>query len=662
MEKSTVMISNKIEVSKQAWTTFMETGIATEHIHPAILESWKRCKTYQVDPMGGKGEQLPEEEYTKILKRKTELIEVAKSIMVDLHHIVKDTSNAIVLTDENGVILETIWNKLGLHRKNELNFVKGCQWTEKNVGTNAIGTALHLDEPIQTLGSEHYCSLQHSWTCSAAPIHNNEGDLIGIIDISGDYDDYHPHSLGMVVAAADAIENQLKIIEHRKWLNVAYDSIQDGLLILNTKYEVKDYNTRLCKILGISKEDFATINIQELLKDVLKDQNIFDSKAVIAYRETSLYLDQQRIECGITISPVLENELCLGTVIAVKELELVRSVVNKVAGNSACYTFNHILTKSANMENLIQLAKKTAKNDCPVLIQGESGTGKELFAHAIHSSSARSQAPFVAVNCAALPKDLVESELFGYAKGAFTGALKEGKPGKFELANGGTIFLDEIGELPLEVQAKLLRVLDNYTVTRIGGNFERALDIRVIAATNRDLADEITKHNFRSDLFYRLNVLRLFLHPLRERPGDITYCAECFLERLNKKSKEADKYYDASFLDAIESYEWKGNLRELQNIVQRAFYISEDQQISVDMLPDSIVSKESPSLPAIAPVQTIDTRIKTLEEMEIELLSSALTQCSGNVVAASKMINIGKSTFYRKLKEYHIDYSQIGKN
>jgi transcriptional regulator with PAS, ATPase and Fis domain len=314
------------------------------------------------------------------------------------------------------------------------------------------------------------------------------------------------------------------------------------------------------------------------------------------------------------------------------------------------------------MENLIQLAKKTAKNDCPVLIQGESGTGKELFAHAIHSSSARSQAPFVAVNCAALPKDLVESELFGYAKGAFTGALKEGKPGKFELANGGTIFLDEIGELPLEVQAKLLRVLDNYTVTRIGGNFERTLDIRVIAATNRDLADEITKHNFRSDLFYRLNVLRLFLHPLRERPGDITYCAECFLERLNKKSKEADKYYDASFLDAIESYEWKGNLRELQNIVQRAFYISEDQQISVDMLPDSIVGKESPSLPTIAPVQTIVTRIKTLEEMESELLSSALTQCSGNVVAASKMINIGKSTFYRKLKEYHIDYSQIGKN
>jgi transcriptional regulator with PAS, ATPase and Fis domain len=454
----------------------------------------------------------------------------------------------------------------------------------------------------------------------------------------------------------------LKIIEHRKWLNVAYDSIQDGLLILNTKYEVKDYNTRLCKILGISKENFATINIQELLKDVLKDQNIFDSKAVIAYRETSLYLNQQRIECGITVSPVLENELCLGTVIAVKELELVRSVVNKVAGNSACYTFNHILTKSANMENLIQLAKKTAKNDCPVLIQGESGTGKELFAHAIHSSSARSQAPFVAVNCAALPKDLVESELFGYAKGAFTGALKEGKPGKFELANGGTIFLDEIGELPLEVQAKLLRVLDNYTVTRIGGNFERTLDIRVIAATNRDLADEITKHNFRSDLFYRLNVLRLFLHPLRERPGDITYCAECFLERLNKKSKEADKYYDASFLDAIESYEWKGNLRELQNIVQRAFYISEDQQISVDMLPDSIVGKESPSLPTIAPVQTIVTRIKTLEEMESELLSSALTQCSGNVVAASKMINIGKSTFYRKLKEYHIDYSQIGKN
>lgn len=173
-----------------------------------------------------------------------------------------------------------------------------------------------------------------------------------------------------------------------------------------------------------------------------------------------------------------------------------------------------------------------------MLITGESGTGKELFAHSIHNSSNRCKGPFIAINCAALPKDLVESELFGYEKSAFTGASKEGNPGKFELANRGTIFLDEIGELPLEIQSKLLRVLDNHTITRIGGNFERKLDVRVIAATNRNLNEEINKNNFRSDLYYRLNVFNVRLIPLRERTEDIELCADYFLQRLNDKTRE----------------------------------------------------------------------------------------------------------------------------
>ncbi len=263
-------------------------------------------------------------------------------------------------------------------------------------------------------------------------------------------------------------------------------------------------------------------------------------------------------------------------------------MVRKIAGFSSKYTFESIITNNKRMLSVIEEAKKIAENECSVLITGESGTGKELFAHSIHNSSNRCKGPFIAINCAALPKDLVESELFGYEKSAFTGASKEGNPGKFELANRGTIFLDEIGELPLEIQSKLLRVLDNHTITRIGGNYERKLDVRVIAATNRNLNEEINKNNFRGDLYYRLNVFNVRLIPLRERPEDVELCADYFLQRLNDKNQRMDKSFDKDFINLIKDYNWPGNVRELENVIQRAYYLSKDEIINYSFIPEYI--------------------------------------------------------------------------
>ncbi|MCK4260621.1 MAG: sigma-54 factor interaction domain-containing protein [Halanaerobiales bacterium] len=239
-----------------------------------------------------------------------------------------------------------------------------------------------------------------------------------------------------------------------------------------------------------------------MLKEIIVNCNIFDNSNVIKYREIGLHVGKNRIECSLKISPVVKNNHHLGVVLVARKLDSIRSDVTKIAGYSSTYTFDNIITKNHNMLSLINTAKKIAMNDCPVLIQGESGTGKELFAHSLHNASPRHKGPFIAINCAALPKDLVESELFGYERGAFTGAAKEGNPGKFELANRGTIFLDEIGELPLDIQAKLLRVLDNYEITRLGGKNKRKLDIRIITATNRNLSEEVLIKNFRQDLFY----------------------------------------------------------------------------------------------------------------------------------------------------------------
>lgn len=422
-------------------------------------------------------------------------------------------------------------------------------------------------------------------------------------------------------------------------------------MVIDKDFYVKDFNKKLCEILQVSEKKVNRLDIKLLLKDIIKDENNFSNNR-INYKEANLYLENRKLECNINVSPVkLENKY-IGYVILVKKIDSIRNVVRKIAGFSSKYTFESIITNNERMLSVIEEAKKIAENECSVLISGESGTGKELFAHSIHNSSNRCKGPFIAINCAALPKDLVESELFGYEKSAFTGASKDGNPGKFELANRGTIFLDEIGELPLEIQSKLLRVLDNHTITRIGGNFERKLDVRVIAATNRNLNEEINKNNFRSDLYYRLNVFNVRLIPLRERPEDIELCADHFLQRLNDKNQRMNKSFDKEFINLIKDYNWPGNVRELENVIQRAYYLSKDEIINYSFIPEyingnikgeEIKDKEEKSKPP------------TLQEMERKLIIQALKYCNGNVINASKIIGVGKSTLYRKIEKYRLE-------
>lgn len=270
----------------------------------------------------------------------------------------------------------------------------------------------------------------------------------------------------------------------------------------------------------------------------------------------------------VSVTPMLSENRVTRVILFLQELQAINRVANQVAGNKARYDFCDIITEDPRMLDIIESMKGVAVTDCSVLIEGESGTGKELFAHSIHNYSDRKRWPFIAINCASLPRSLVESELFGYEKGAFTGASNQGNPGKFELANGGTIFLDEIGELPLEIQAKLLRVLDTHRISRIGGKAEKELNVRVIAATNRNLLDEVQKSNFRGDLYYRINVLKFNIPPLRLRTGDVTLLSANILKTLNLKGREVSgaptvKQFDDAFLYGLTGYAWPGNVREL---------------------------------------------------------------------------------------------------
>ncbi|NLV22594.1 MAG: sigma 54-interacting transcriptional regulator [Syntrophomonadaceae bacterium] len=320
----------------------------------------------------------------------------------------------------------------------------------------------------------------------------------------------------------------------------------------------------------------------------------------------------------------------------------------------AKWQFNNLIGNNLEFFNIVTMAQQFSQTSSTLLITGESGTGKELFAQSIHNASPRSAGPFIRINCAALPENLLESELFGYAEGAFTGAKKGGKPGKFELANGGTIFLDEIGDMPMNMQTKLLSVLQERVIERVGGTTPIQINARVIAATNRDLEDMVAKHEFRDDLYYRLNVVQLKLPPLRKRMDDLPMLVSNLIIKLNKKLGTSVDRVTAEAMELLQNYSWPGNIRELENLLERAINLAHMN------FHDSIQPADFPSLYDSKPVQNslyIDeskTLTEKIDDIEKELIIQTLEKTNDNKSQAAKLLGIHSSALYRKLSKYNL--------
>lgn len=450
----------------------------------------------------------------------------------------------------------------------------------------------------------------------------------------------------------DALTREMRheIVDSYLLMDVALDSILNGLMIIDTELRVKKFNHKISELFQMSEEDILKLDMSDVLTDIDVVDNILINKRKFSYSDITLFVGPRKIDCFLDITPVASNEKVMGAVLVIRESKQVRKEINKLAGFRANYTFDKIITKNKTMLELINTAKRISKTNCSVLIEGESGTGKELFAQSIHNESQRRNGPFIAINCAAIPKELVESEFFGYETGSFTGAVKGGMPGKFELANGGTLFLDEIGEIPMEMQPKLLRVLDENKVMRIGGNYERKLDVRIIAATNRNLLNEMSKDAFRQDLYFRLNVINLRLVPLKRRREDIMVLGQYFLQQLNQENSGANKYFTEKFAEKLQEYKWEGNVRELKNIVQRGYYMSMGDQI--DDIEALVKEKDE---------QTIfnESEGETLRDLEKNSIEHALLLNKGNAVKAAEELSISKATIYRKIKAYDIHVRSI---
>jgi DNA-binding NtrC family response regulator len=329
-----------------------------------------------------------------------------------------------------------------------------------------------------------------------------------------------------------------------------------------------------------------------------------------------------------------------------KEVNLLKSRLDKRFG------FENIVAHSPAMKELLERVRIVANTRATVLIVGESGTGKELIANAIHQNSDRKNKPFLPINCAAIPSNLVESELFGYEKGAFTGAEKI-HPGRFEQADGGTLFLDEIAELPLELQAKLLRVLEEKVVYRVGGTKGIPVDVRIVAATHRDLQEKVREQKFREDLYFRLKVVELKIPPLRERKSDIPFLFNHFLNEFCKEHKKEISSVSKELLDFCENYKWQGNVRELKNLVERMVIFSSKETLSLEDLPPEM-RKEIPSLGLENSNGSKNLPYLDLSLLEKEAILKALEETAGNKTQAAKLLGIGLRTLHRKLSEYNI--------
>lgn len=456
------------------------------------------------------------------------------------------------------------------------------------------------------------------------------------------------------------IEQQALMNIHEELANV-FDTMSDGVIVVNMEGRVSQANPAAKNIIGYSDEALIGVYVVDLFSgQAPKTLNLLQTGE--SFNDREIFLDGMRgkIHAAASGIPVFnEKKQVVGAAIILRPIAQVQRLVNKFTGAQASFTFDSIIGEDKQLKRSIKMAMKAGANDATVLLQAESGTGKEMFAQAIHNFSKRSDGPFVAINCAALPRELVGSELFGYVEGAFTGARRGGRPGKFELANKGTLFLDEIGDMPLEQQAILLRALQEKAILRVGGESPIQVDVRIIAATNQDLPGLIEQKRFRADLYYRLNVVQIKIPPLKERRKDINLLFDYFLKEMSTRLNRHLTGVDPVVLNYLESYDWPGNIRELQNVVERILLVSEDGFITKEHLPREIIKTaretSGDEAQSHAPwLSNRDMRKKYALEQEREQILKALDDQGGNISKAAASLGISRSTLYRKMKGYYI--------
>lgn len=613
------------------WERFQD-GETALHSRPVILSSWERSKRNDVDPRKRLANVVYVDDSLREQREKAQpLLEVAEPHMDTLFTKLGHQEIVVTLSDHQGIIISekvfsNMWNKVEKYQ-----FLSGADWSEEEVGTNAIGTTLIEQRPIQIFSSEHFCEGWHPWVCSSSPIKDPvTNQILGVLNITGYKHLLQAHNIDLAINQAQKIEQNigLHLMQDQLLpLHSLFNTFNGPVVVFDLKGEIKQFNEAAKYLLDLSYGE-SIFNIAELKHKNDSEYNIFDRFFELeSIRKNNALWD-------LTFYSYKYGERLLGGM-ATFEKRSNTTLTNKK--KQVNYRFADILTNNKQMLRIIDQAKKAAYSELNTIVYGETGTGKELLVQSIHDFGMRSKEPFVAINCGAIPKELIASELFGYEAGAFTGAKSHGKKGKFQQANKGTIFLDEIGELSLEMQLYLLRVLQEKEVMPIGANKSIPIDVRIICATNKNLQAEVEKGNFREDLYYRLHVIHLTLPPLKERKDDIPLLIDHFLS-------ENDMRINEEALHSLFQFDWPGNIRQLQNCIHQAMFHAVDGLITLEALPHEIIHYQ-PSLNYPKPKQ----------EMNKKLLLKTLQETKGNITQAAKELGVSRMTIYRKKKEFQIE-------
>ncbi|WP_341888734.1 sigma-54-dependent Fis family transcriptional regulator [Variovorax sp. YR752] len=607
-------------------------------IAPDLQRSWQRSARFGLAPSGrmpgaphASGPQL-----VRALDHQRELVAHARPVMEYLFDQTRDTDSMVILADAQGMLLQSLGDASFVDRAQRVALRPGANWHEQWRGTNAIGTALADAAPAVVHAGEHYLERNGFLTCTAAPIADPCGRVLGVLDISGDHRGYHRHTLALVRSAARMIEHRLFDTRHAAGLRVrlhaqpeGIGTVAEGLLALSDDGWITGADAAARSMLGLQPGDCSARTIEHVLQlgmDALWSWARQGGSAPHVARRHDGSVLWLRVEAGRTV-------LALQTTRPVPRVAMTGDPLAALDSGDAA------------MHAAVDRARRVLDKPIALLLHGESGVGKEVFARAVHASSARRDGPFVAVNCAALPESLIEAELFGYRAGAFTGASREGAPGRIREAHGGTLFLDEIGDMPLAMQARLLRVLQDRQVVPLGGGKPVAVDFRLICATHRHLRSELDAGRFREDLYYRLNGLTLTLPPLRERQDQLA-----LIERLLREiAPGRDLQLAPELAQAVSRYRWPGNLRQLHNALQTACALLDEGEAEIGwtQLPDDLAAElRDTSAPRAVLDDTADLRMQSERTVR-----QTVQACEGNLSEAARRLGISRNTLYRKLDE-----------
>lgn len=638
----------------RAWENFL-TGDPSRHgqdVRNIIQTSWARSATSGVNahasatPLVVDDDQLDQSK-----QQRRQLLTAADHALQHAADLLEETSAMVVLTDEDGVILDTRGDNRTLDAGQDIRLQPGGNWNENVVGTNGIGTALSTGKPVFVHAAEHFCEGIKSWTCAGAPIRDPvDQSVIGLIDISGPPEIFRRHNIALAVLAAEKIELALgehARVERLRLLEACLSSMPvtdgaDGLVVLDRRGRIIHANgTSIPR--HMQSPDGAGLDLGRHLvdlSDALTDQDIYDrlpeplrpawvkplkigsdmSGAMLIYAAATGRARTRPSPPAPTITPATPAQ-------------------PEIQGQSV-----HLL-------HAVDMAKRAATSRVPMLVEGETGVGKELFAKLIHSTGQDDpKAPFIAFNCGAVSKDLLGAELFGHVAGAYTGAARDGRAGRFELAHGGTLCLDEIGELPLDLQPYLLRVLEEGAVYRLGDGKPRPVDVRLVALTNRNLKDEVAAGRFRRDLYFRISTVTLDIPPLRDRAGDIDRLIDHFNHLFATKYGVEALAIDPEARTALRNHDWPGNVRELRNLIESLTLMSTERSVRLGDLPEEV---GAPGAPPSTSVMLEGNG--SLEDTERQAIEQAIEAGGGNLSLVAKTLKISRSTLYRKMKHYRLE-------